>query len=152
MRTNAVFSRIALVSRFCAESQLSGKTPEKVANLLFYQKTHGARRGSQDGPGVGQLIGRRGPSPAAPPHEYGAPDSDSSPPFDYITYSDLKRQGVVHFIQKHHRTPPPSRNLFRGPETPFWHFAGTGNWRRSSPSSSPTLLHRPSMFPPSMCE
>jgi hypothetical protein len=90
--------------------------------------------------------------PTAPATEEGDSDTSPSPPFDYLTLSDLKREGVVHFIQKHHRTPPPSRNLFRGPETPFWHSAGTGNWRRSSPSSSPTLLHRPSMFPPSMCE
>jgi hypothetical protein len=27
-----------------------------------------------------------------------------------------------------------------------------GIWRRSSPSSSPTSLHQPSMIPPSMCE
>ena len=60
MRTNAVFSRIALVSCFCAESQLSGKTPEKIANLLFYQKTHGARRGVRDGPRVAQTTGWRG--------------------------------------------------------------------------------------------
>ena len=60
MRTNAVFSRIALVSCFCAESQLSGKTPEKIANLLFYQKTHGARRGVGDGPRVAQTTRRRG--------------------------------------------------------------------------------------------
>ena len=152
MRTNAVFSRIALVSCFCAESQLSGKTPEKIANLLFYQKTHGARRGVRDGPRVAQTTWWRGLGATAPATKEGNSGTSPSPPFDYLTLSDLKREGVVHFIQKHHRTPPPSRNLFRGPETPFWHFAGTGNWRRSSPSSSPTLLHRPSMFPPSMCE
>jgi hypothetical protein len=43
-RTNTVFSRIALVSRFCAEIQLSGKIREKLAKILFHQKTHGARR------------------------------------------------------------------------------------------------------------
>jgi hypothetical protein len=37
--TNAVFSRIALVSRFCVEMQLLGKISENIANLLFYQKT-----------------------------------------------------------------------------------------------------------------
>jgi len=59
-RTNAVFSRIDLVSCFCAESQVSGKTPEKIVNLLFYQKTHGARRGVGDGPRVAQTTRRRG--------------------------------------------------------------------------------------------
>jgi hypothetical protein len=37
-------------------------------------------------------------------------------------------------------------------EIPFWHPIGTGIWRRSSPSSSPTSLHQPSMIPTSMCE
>jgi hypothetical protein len=42
-RTNTVFSRIALVSCFCAEIRLSRKIPENIAKILFYQKTHGAR-------------------------------------------------------------------------------------------------------------
>jgi hypothetical protein len=42
-RTNTVFSRIALVSCFYAEIQLSGKIPKNPAKFLFYQKTHGAR-------------------------------------------------------------------------------------------------------------
>jgi hypothetical protein len=37
-------------------------------------------------------------------------------------------------------------------ETPFWHPAGTGIWQRSSPSSSPTSLHQPSMIPLAICE
>jgi hypothetical protein len=48
MRTNAVFSRIALVSYFCAEIQLLEKIPENIAKILFYQKTHGARRGDEE--------------------------------------------------------------------------------------------------------
>jgi hypothetical protein len=44
------------------------------------------------------------------------------------------------------------RNRDSKPETPFWHHAGTGIRRRSSPPSSLTLLHQPSMTPPSMCE
>jgi hypothetical protein len=43
-QTNAVFRRIALVSCFGAEIQLSGKFPENIVKFLFYQKTHGARR------------------------------------------------------------------------------------------------------------
>ena len=44
-RSNVVFSRIALVSYFCAEIKIlgkNGKTPE----ILIWQKTHGARRGA----------------------------------------------------------------------------------------------------------
>ena len=48
-RTNAVFSRIALMSCFCAESQSSRKIPEKIQKVLFFQKTHGARRWSKEG-------------------------------------------------------------------------------------------------------
>jgi hypothetical protein len=36
------------VSCFCAEIQLSGKIPENIAKILFYQKTHGARRGDEE--------------------------------------------------------------------------------------------------------
>jgi hypothetical protein len=43
-RTNAVFSRIALVSRFCAEIQLSVKIRENLEKIIFHQKIHGARR------------------------------------------------------------------------------------------------------------
>jgi hypothetical protein len=50
-RTNAIFSRIALVSRFCAEIQLLVKIGENIAKILFHQKTHGARR--RDGEGLG---------------------------------------------------------------------------------------------------
>ena len=37
-RTNAVFSRIALVSCFCAESQSFGKIPEKLQKFYFLRK------------------------------------------------------------------------------------------------------------------
>jgi hypothetical protein len=35
-RTNAIFSRIALVSRFCAEIQLSVKIRENIVKILFH--------------------------------------------------------------------------------------------------------------------
>jgi hypothetical protein len=37
-RTNTVFSRIALVSCFCAEILLSGKIPENIAKILFTRR------------------------------------------------------------------------------------------------------------------
>ena len=49
-RTNNVFSRIALVSSFCAEIQLSGKIPGNMQIIIFYPKTHGARRRSGEDP------------------------------------------------------------------------------------------------------
>jgi hypothetical protein len=48
-RTDAIFSRIALVSRFCAKIQLSVKIQENIAKFLFHQKTHGARMRDEDG-------------------------------------------------------------------------------------------------------
>ena len=54
------------------------------------------------------------------------------------------------------RNPPERRHIAKlrlgSQKSPFWHSAGTGNWRRSSPPSPPTPLHQPAMFPPSMCE
>jgi hypothetical protein len=38
------------VSHFYAEIQLSVKFPENIAKLLFYLKTHGARRRDEDEP------------------------------------------------------------------------------------------------------
>ena len=44
-RTNAVFSRIALVSSFVQKNQLSGKTPIFIGNIITHRKTHGTKRG-----------------------------------------------------------------------------------------------------------
>jgi hypothetical protein len=64
--TNAIFSRIAPVSHFCAEIQLSVKIWKNIAKILFHQKTHGAKR--QDGEGLGgrHTTRGRGPALAAP--------------------------------------------------------------------------------------
>jgi hypothetical protein len=60
-RTNTVFSRIALVSRFCVEIQLLVKIRENIAKILFHQKTLGARR--RDGEGLGGRHTTRGRDP-----------------------------------------------------------------------------------------
>jgi hypothetical protein len=64
--------------------------------------------------------------------------------------SDLKGAGVRRFSQIDFRCVTAIRNRNSEPETPFWHPAGTGIWRRSSSPSSPMSLHQPSMTPPSM--
>jgi hypothetical protein len=62
--------------------------------------------------------------------------------------SDLKTSGEGStFSQIEFRCGATTKNLDSELETPFWHPAGTGIWRRSSPSSSPTSLHQPSMIP-----
>jgi hypothetical protein len=83
-RTNAVFSRISLVSRFCAEIQLPGKIPENIAKILFYQKTHGARRGDEERQGAGLTTRGRGPALAAPTYGEATSAIASTPPSAYI--------------------------------------------------------------------
>jgi hypothetical protein len=83
-RTHAVFSRIALVSHFCAEIQLSVKIREKSPKILFHRKTHGARRRDGD-EARGALTHRwRGPALAAPPWREEAPGVLSASPLAYI--------------------------------------------------------------------
>jgi hypothetical protein len=74
------------------------------------------------------------------------------PSFRLHIPSDLKGAGVRRFSQIDFRYAAAIRNRDSEPETPFWHPAGMGIWRRSSSPSSPTSLHQPSMTPPSMCE
>jgi hypothetical protein len=83
-RTNAIFSRIALVSYFYAEIQLSGKIPENIAKILFYQKTHGARRGDEERQGAGLNTRGRGPALVAPACGEAASAIASTPPSTYI--------------------------------------------------------------------
>jgi hypothetical protein len=72
-----------LVSHFCAEIRLSGKIPENIAKILFYQKTHGARRRDE---GRQWGITTRGRSAALAAPTYGAAASAiaSTPPSAYI--------------------------------------------------------------------
>ena len=152
-RTNAVFSRTALVSRFCAEIQLSGKTSEFMQKALFSQETNGARRAIEVEARGPHTIGRRGPG-GGPRGQVVWPPRPASDALLRTTYSFRPKntRGEVEVA----RNPPERRHiakLRRGSQkSPFWHSAGTGNWRRSSPPSPPTPLHQPAMFPPSMCE
>jgi hypothetical protein len=81
---NAVFSRIALVSCFCAEIQLSGKILENTAKILFYHKTHGARIQDGEGPGGRHTTWWRDPGLSAPRGGAAAPAVSSTPPSAYI--------------------------------------------------------------------
>jgi hypothetical protein len=92
-RTNAVFSRIALVSCFCAEIQLSGKIPKNIAKILFYQKTHGARRGDKERQWAGLTTRRRGPGLAAPTCGEATSVVALTPPSTYIYPLTWKERG-----------------------------------------------------------
>jgi hypothetical protein len=93
-RTNAVFSRIAPMSYFCAKIWLSGKILENTVKFLFYQKTHGARR--RDGEGLGSRLTTRGRGPglAAPTYGEATLAASSSPPFAYIYPSTWNYRGL----------------------------------------------------------
>ena len=149
-RTNAVFSRITLVSCFCAENELSGKIPENMPKTISHQKIHGARRGDR-----GEAWGPR-PTPgaslplAAPGGGATTPGTPSASLCAYKLPFDLKtRRGSIVF-QKEFRSTTATRNQDSDPETPFWHPAGTGNLERiiaivitnASPSTTDvSLIH-----------
>jgi hypothetical protein len=83
-QTNIVFSRIALVSPFCAEIQLSGKFSENIAKLLFHQRTHGTRRWDREEPRGAHTTWWRGPGQATPGGGVAASAIASSLPSAYI--------------------------------------------------------------------
>jgi hypothetical protein len=82
--TNTVFSRIALVSCFCAEIRLSGKILENIAKILFYHKTHRARRGDKERLGARLTTRGRDPGLAAPTCGEASSAVASTPPSAYI--------------------------------------------------------------------
>jgi hypothetical protein len=91
--TNAIFSKIALVSRFCAEIRLSGKIPENTTKILFCQKTHGARRRDEGGQWSGLTTRGRGPGLAAPTYGEATSAVASTPPSAYIYPLTWKERG-----------------------------------------------------------
>jgi hypothetical protein len=109
-RTHAVFSRIALVSCFCAEIQLSGKIPENIAKILFCQKTYGARRRDEGRQWPGLTTRGCGPGLAAPTYGETASAVASTPPSVYIYPLTWKERGFGVFpdrlpLRRHHHKP-----------------------------------------------
>jgi hypothetical protein len=92
-RTNAVFSRIALVSRFCAEIRLLGKILENIAKILFCQKTHGARRRYEGGQWPGLTTRGCSLALATPTCGEAASAVASTPPSAYIYPLTWKHRG-----------------------------------------------------------
>ena len=151
MRTDAVFSIIALVSTFCVENQLSGKIPKNMPKILFHPKTPGARIRDGEEPWGGHTTCWHGPGQAAPGGGVGPPGTPSVSLFAYKKPSDLKTSGGFDVFpekvpqRRHHRRGDSGdrKSLFRHP-------AGTGKCPRShlhrSPPSSPSTIHvSPSM-------
>ena len=92
-RTNAVFSRTALVSRFCAEIQLSGKTSEFMQKALFSQNTDGARRSSKVEARGPHTIRRHGLGGARAALWCGPLGRPPTPSFGLLIRLDLKTHG-----------------------------------------------------------
>jgi hypothetical protein len=106
-RTNVVFSRIALASRFCAEIQLLVKIQENIAKILFHQKTHGARRRDREGLGGRHTTRWRGPGLAAPTYGEAASAIASTPPSAYIYLMSTHASVLVDSVG------PPSAEVCR---------------------------------------
>ena len=92
-RTNAVFSRTVLVSRFCAEIQLSGKSSEFMQKALFSQNNDGARRTIKVEARGPHTIGRRGPGGARAALWCGPLGRPPTPSFGLFIGLDLKTHG-----------------------------------------------------------
>jgi hypothetical protein len=127
-----------------------------VQKSEFQEKSYFTRRHTEAGYGIER--GQEGTTPLggagqARPRQgvVWPPQPSPRAPFRLHIPSDLKISGVRHFSQIEFRSAASIKNHDSEPEIPFWHLAGMGIWRRSSPSSSPTSLHQPSMIPPSMC-
>jgi hypothetical protein len=108
--TNAIFSRIALVSYFCAEIRLSGKIPENIAKNLFFQKTHGARRRDEGRQWPG--LTTRGAAQAWPRPPVVRPPRPSPRPLLSPTYTwwPENSRGLAFFpdrlpLRHHHQKP-----------------------------------------------
>src|SRR3954468_24580356 len=97
-RTNAVFSRIAMVSCFCAEINFQEKYQK------IYQKLYFPRR----------LTEPEGEERKAP--EWAIQDPGSGPglaaPFAYMTYVMRNFEGVRSFSRNKSAAPPPLESLF----------------------------------------
>ena len=115
-RTNAVFSRTVLVSRFCAEIQLSGKSSEFMQKALFSQNTDGARRTIQVEARGPHTIRRRGlGGPRGPMVWPPRPASDALLRTIYWPRPKNAR-GRSRSRQKPSRTPPHRETPSREPE------------------------------------
>jgi hypothetical protein len=133
------------------KSDFQEKSQKILQNSYFTRRhmkpeyeTERGHRGHTPPGGAGQARPRQG--------WCGRPRRRFDPSFRLHIPSDLKRSGVRRFSQIEFRCTATIRNRDSEPETPFWHPAGMGIWRRSSPSSSPTSVHQPSMIPTSTCE
>jgi hypothetical protein len=140
------------VSHFFLQKSNFGKNPGKYRKTPILPQDSQSQNTRQRGAtrGSHHLVARARPGRAR--GWCGRPSHRLDPSFRLHIPSNLKTLGVRRFSQIESCCAATTKNRDLEPETPFWHPAGMGIWRRSSPSSSPMSLHQPSMIPPSMCE
>ena len=127
----------------------SGKIPE----IIFLQKTHGARRGAAGASHSPQMPPGRGPGLAAPGSHLAKWWLGWRRPFHLFTPFDLKTpEPPIIFPEKIQSAAATSKPNSGTRSSCSGTLPGRGLKGRSSPSPSSPPLHQPSMFPPSMCE
>ena len=151
-RTDDVFSRVAWMSDFCAgkvKIEVSRKIPRKFPKFFHSKRL----QQSEDGPKGGHPWPRRpgGASTAlaAPPGRLVKWDLPPGSPLALIFTRDEETLKQTLILQFSVAEPPPPLFFLRRANLGDVLASGEG---RSSPSSSPSPLHHPSMCPPSMCE
>ena len=125
-RTDTVFSRITLVSSFCAENKLSGKIPENIPKILFHQKIHKARRRDGGRPRGAHTTWPRGLGQAVPGGGVAASVTPSASLFAYKLPLDLKTKGGSTFSRKSSATPPLPDSAIRNQKLRFGTLLGQG--------------------------
>src|SRR3954466_10188308 len=123
-QTNAVFSKIAMVSCFCAEINFREKYQKIYQKLYFPRRLTEPEGEKRKTPEWARQDPGAGPGLAAPGWRLAASGTFSASPFAYMTYVTRNSEGVWIFSRNKSVAPPPAETLFRGPETPFWHLAG----------------------------
>ena len=146
MRTNAVFSRFALVSYFYTEIKVLGKF-WKNSKKSYLAEVPRSQKGScgrsPQPPGATWPRPSRGRAWAPPGHLEARPTTLLSPTYFSRPKNARTPNRFCRKVTEHRRL---FETQFGEQKFLFRHPSGTGFQGRSSPSPPP--LHRPSMFPP----
>ena len=111
---SASFCLLCLCIAEKVQNPKCSENSQKITEILFRQKTPGARRTSPGGAHSPQETPRRGPGLAARGPHLTASSTASRRLFAYIFSPDLKSQNIEGFLQKHIRVPPPPKTLIWG--------------------------------------
>ena len=151
-RTNAVFSSIALVSYFCAEIKILEKIWKNFRIYIFVEDPRSQKGscGGQPQPPDATWPRLRAGRAWGPPGQVVARLVTPLSPI-YLVRVKTSEPPIV-LPKKIQSTAATSKPILGTRSSCSGTLSGWGLKGRSSPSPSPSPLHRPSMFPPSMCE